>query len=229
MNTPGFLLAIAAASGLTTAAHADLLYTFDTSAAPVDGAGFVGGTFSWNSSLQAVQQTATAGGWTLGGAGPKFEFSWPSGGTMQGIANGGLGRVSFDLRVAANSSFTVGGWADWDWYQLHFAGNSDGSAGWTQDGVYGPNPVNTNFHPNDPDQVWHFDLSFGDMGWQPGDTWFQVFFGSNSDAAKPVQFLIDNIRVYEVPEPSSLALAVLGGAILLNCRRAEKSASRPLN
>lgn len=91
--------------------------------------------------------------------------------------------------------------------------------GGRKDAVYGPNPVNTNYHPTDTDHTWHFDLSFADMGWQAGDSWFQVFFGSNSDAARPVQFLVDNIRVYEVPEPTSLALAGLGAAMLLILRR----------
>ena len=127
--------------------------------------------------------------------------------------------ISFDLIVSATQTFNVGGWEDWNWYQLHFAGNSDGTQGWTQDPPSGANPVNTNYHPTDPDLTWHFDFSFAEMGWQPGDTWFQVFFGANSDSAKPVQFLIDNIRIYEVPEPGTFALAGLGAAVLLILRR----------
>lgn len=205
--------------GVATAANADLLYTFDTDANPIDGAGFNGGTFAWNSTYQAVQQTATAGGWTMGGAGPKFEFGWPAQQTMQAIANSGAGRISFDLILSQTASFALGGWAEWDWLQIHFAGNSGGAMGWTQDPVYGPNPVSGNYHAADTDRTFHFDLSFAEMGWEPGDQWFQVFFGSNSDGAKPLQFLVDNLRVYEVPEPGTAAIAGLGLAALLALRR----------
>ena len=212
-----YLLIAAVAVGMNTGAHADLLYTFDTGSSAGDGAGFNGGTFAWSSLYQNVQHTGTAGGWNMGGSGPKFEFSWPVQTTVATYANDPNAHVAFDLSVNA-SSFAVGGWADWDWYQLHFAGNSDGSAGWTQDAGDG-NPVDTNYHPATPDGSWHFDLTFAQVGWQPGDSWFQLFFGSNSDGAKPVQFYVDNIHVYSVPEPSTFALAGLGAAALLIFRR----------
>jgi hypothetical protein len=211
-------LIAAAALGCIASANADLLYTFDSGPTGADGGAFTGGTFAWSSAYHAVQSTGASGGWNLGGAGPKFEFGWPAQTTMQTIANGGNGRVSFDLFVSANSSFSIGGWADWDWFQLHFAGNSDGAHGWTQD-AGGPNPVDTNFHPTDSDRTWHFDMTFAQVGWEAGDAWFQLFLGANSDGAKPVQFYVDNIRVYEVPEPGTLALAGLAGAALLIFRR----------
>lgn len=213
-------LIVAAATGLVAPANADLLYTFDTGAVGGDGGGFNGGTFAWDAGSQAVKHTGASGGWNLGGSGPKFEFGWPVQTTVATIANGGNGRVSFDISVNA-SSFALGGWADWDYYQLHFSGNSDGSMGWTQDPPSGANPVDTNYHPATPDGSWHFDFSFAQMGWQPGDGWFQIFFGSNSDGSRPVQFSLDNIRVYEtaVPEPGSAALLGLGTTAMLFFRR----------
>ena len=202
-----------------TSARADLTYNFATGASGSDGGGFNGGTFTWSSTLQAVQFTGTAGGWTMGGAGPKFEFGWPSQSTMQTMAAAGNARLSFDLSLNA-SSYTVGSWANGSWYQLHVAGNSDGSQGWTQDPPSGANLVSGSYNPSSPNGNWHFDFSFAQMGWQSGDTWFQIFFGANSDAANPLQFYIDNITAYQpVPEPATFSLLGLGAVALWIRRR----------
>ena len=190
---------------------AGLSYTFDSGAQ-----GFQNG--AWSSTRQAFQATSAAGGWTMGsGGGPMKEFNLGTEQTdMQALANTGLGRISFSLFVDG-SSWTPGlpGW-----YQLHFAGNSDGALGWTQDPPAGGNPVNTNHAADDnATYAYNFDFSFAQMGWQPGDSWFQIFFGANSDGANPVKFYIDNVNVYSVPEPSVIALAGLGGAALLFLRR----------
>jgi PEP-CTERM motif len=209
------LAAVLCILGIARANAASLLYTFDTSAAGADGGAFNAGNYAWSSAYQAVQATDTAGGWTMGsGGGPQFEFGWPSQSTVQTIATAGDGRVSFDLFVDANSF--VGTWADGDWYQLHFAGNSNGG-GWTQD-AGGSNPVDTNYHPGTGGN-WHFDESFAQMGWTTSATWFQLEFGANSASGHSVQFYIDNIQVYEVPEPATCALIGLGTAGLLIFRR----------
>jgi len=202
---------------LTAGAQAaDLLWTFDSGLPTADGT-FTGGTVGWNSILKAAQYTGTASGWTMGGDGPRFEFTGTSQATMQAIANAGDGRISFDLTVSTSASFNSGGWASGDWYQVHFAGNSAG--GWTQDPApYGPNPITGSYNSSNPDQTLHVDLPFSAMGWGPGDQWFQVFFGANS-ATKPLQFTIDNIHVSEVPEPGVLAIAGLGLGGLLILRR----------
>ena len=221
-----YLLASVAVLAVSTCGGADLLYTFDTGSSGADGGGFNAGTYAWSSTYQAVQQTLTSSGWTMGsGGGPGFEFSWPSQTTMQAIANAGDGRVSFDMFVN-QSSFTVGTWADWDWYQFHFAANSDGSIGWQQDdsNILGHNAFDGNYdagispHGGNNQSV-HFDLGFAQMGWQPGDSYFQLAFGSNSGGNDAVQFYVDNIHVYEVPEPSMFALAGLGAMGLLISRR----------
>jgi hypothetical protein len=108
------------------------------------------------------------------------------------------------------------------WYQLVYAANSD-TGGWRQnaglpgdvyDGTYdatGANGGNVHETP--------VDVSFAALGWIPGTQWFQLFFGSNSDNANAVQFYIDPLSVYYVPEPSTLALAGLGAVGLLMFRR----------
>ena len=197
---------------------ADLQWTFDSALPSADGT-FTGGTVGWNSTYQAAQYTGTASGWTMGGDGPKFEFTGTSQTAMQQIANAGNGHISFDLTVSTTASFNSGGWTAGDWLQVHFAGNSDGAHGWTQDPApYGPNPISGNYTPASPDMTLHVDLPFSALGWDPGDNWFQLFLGANSDT-KPVQFLVDNIHVSQVPEPSVLALGGLAAGVLLILRR----------
>lgn len=126
---------------------------------------------------------------------------------MQNLANSGLGRISFTLSVDG------GTWTPGvaQWFQLHYAGNSDGASGWTQN-AGGGNPVDA-WHNADDNTLysWSFDHSFAQMGWHAGDTWFQINFGSNSDGAAPVKFYLDDVHVYAVPEPTALALLGLGG------------------
>jgi hypothetical protein len=214
MKSRTILITIAAALGLCASASADLIYTFNTD---------IGSDFTQNAAWSAhlggtAQSTMTNGGWTLG-SGLKKEFSSQAGGgvanqqtTMQGYANAGNYRVAFDMMVDG-TSFPVAGS---DWYQFQVAGNSDGTAGWTQ-----VNTVTGLWH-NDGDQTllsWHVDESFVDMGWQPGDSWFQIYFGVQSGAI-PVDYYIDNLTVYQaVPEPSMFAVAGLGAAVLLVFRR----------
>src|SRR5262249_37923376 len=147
--TRHFLIALAAL-GLTATANAQLNFTFDT-----DAQGFNNG--AWSPSHQAVQQNLAAGGWTLGSSVPHgFDYASGQQLPMQALASSGLGRVSFDLSVDG-SSFTP---ALAGWFQLHFSGNSDGAAGWTQD-AGGGNPVDS-WHNADDNATysWHFDNSF---------------------------------------------------------------------
>jgi len=219
-----FFLSTAAILGLATSASADLLYTFDSdTSGGTQGGAFNGGSYTWSSVFGgAVQHTGTTGGWTVGGSGPKFEFNWPAQSTMQSILNtwGNTGvYLYFDLMVSSDWSFNYGTWAEWDWYELHWAGNSDGISGWTEDRIHGvqTTPVRTNYHLSDPDLCWHFAIELVDLGWAQGDTWFQIFFGSNSGGDDAVQFYIDNITWG--PEPSSFALLGLGAATLYLFRR----------
>jgi hypothetical protein len=211
MKAPRTLI-VAGVLGLCASANADLLYTFDTTIGP----DFTQG--SWSGNLGGVaQSTNTTGGWNLGSS-LKKEFSYQAGGgaanqqtAMQGYANAGNYHVSFDLKVDG-TSFPVAGA---NWYQIIYAGNSDGTANWTQVQVPGP----SNHNAGDAAlYTWHVDSSFAAIGWQPGDTWFQLYFGSNSDAANPVNFYIDNLIV-AVPEPGIASLLGLGAALLVTLRR----------
>jgi hypothetical protein len=206
-------LVVAGALGLCSSASADLLYGFDTTLGP----DFTG-NMAWSSHLGGTAQaTATAGGWTLGG--PRKEFSYQAGGgaanqqtAMQGYANAGNYHVSFDLSVDGTSFPSAGAY----WYQIIMAGNSDGSASWTQVTIPGPSWHNA---ADAALYTWHVDSTFAALGWQPGDTWFQLYFGGNSDAANPINYYVDNLAVYAVPEPGIAALLGLGSVALLTFRR----------
>jgi hypothetical protein len=207
-------LILAGVLGLCASASADLLYNFDTTIGPD-----VTQNATWSSRLGGVlQSTMTNGGWTLGN-GPRKEFSYQAGGgvanqqaAMQGYANAGNYHLAFDLKVDGASWPVAGS----DWYQFQIAGNSDGSSGWTQTDAV------TGLWHNDGDatvNTWHVDKTFAALGWQPGDSWFQLYFGVQSGTV-PVNYYVDNLTVYAaVPEPSALALAGLGLATLLALRR----------
>jgi hypothetical protein len=223
MKAAKTLITTIAALGLCASASADLLYTFDTDLEGVQLAQWVSpGPAGWAGG-PVFTSVNTAGGWTLGsGGGPYKEFSWTPGGgvtvqqlEMRRLAGLGNSRLAFDVVVDGTSFTGPAG----QWFQIHYAGNSGGAANWTQAQVPGPSWHN----PGDPALYsWHVDASFTSVGWDVDDGtggWFQLFWGANSDAANPIRFYIDNLRLYEVPEPGTLALAGLGAAVLLLFRR----------
>ena len=196
------------AAGVNSPARADLCDPFfpDPWGLPC-----ITGAWTWDSTYQAVQVTAATGGWTLGsGNGVRFEFCWPVQTNLQAYANCGCCRLSFDISVH-DSSFLVGNWSDGDWYQIHYAANSDGNQGWVEDGG---GFVSTDYSTSGPnDHTWHFDLSFAQLGWEPGDTWFQLFFGANTALDDALQFYVANICARCVP--GNLAIQPAGESVVL--------------
>ena len=220
MKSSKTLLIVTAALGLCASASADLTYTFNS-----DAQGFQ--NVSWQATQPAgwagvpgsIMQTHTAGGWQM----PLTkEFSWgPGGGNanqqleMQALANlGANAHLSFDVMVNG-TSFPAGVAG---WFQFNVVGNSDGTVGWTQkENLF---TVSGWHNANDATLVtMHIDQPFSYFGWQPGDSWFQFYTGANSEAAFPVNFYLDNLTAYAVPEPSLFAVAGLGAAVLLVFRR----------
>jgi hypothetical protein len=221
MKLPKTLLTIVTVAGLTAAANADLSYTFNADAEGFQNVSWQAAAPVGGSGIPTVQQTHTAGGWQML---LTKEFSWgPGGGNanqqleMQALANQGANaHLSFDVMVDG-TSFPAGAGV---WYSFNVVGNSDGAAGWTQ--IEHLFTAGGEWHnPDDPTLfTQHIDLTFGQLGWQPGDTWFQFYTGANSDGAYPVNFFLDNLTAYAIiPEPTSFALAGLGAVALLIFRR----------
>lgn len=201
-----------------TTAQADLFYNFNTDADGFQNVAWTPGPAGWPGA-PALKQTHTAGGWQMQ---MTKEFAWSAGGgsanqqlEMQALANlGANAHFAFDVMVDG-TSFPAGAAT---WFQFSVVGNSDGSAGWTQNqDLFTP----ANWHnADDPTLITlHVDQPFSYFGWQPGDQWFQFWTGANSIADVPVNFYLDNVVAYAVPEPSALGLVGLGIALSLRRRR----------
>jgi hypothetical protein len=212
LKTLGFLGVVGA-----TSAQADLVYTFNTDAEGFQNVAWNSGPLGW-AGAPSIKQAHTAGGWQMA---LTKEFGWEAGGgsanqqiEMQNLANLGNAHLGFDL-IIDGTSFPAGAAT---WFNFNVVGNSDGSAGWTQkENLF----TVSGWHDADDATLisMHVDQPFSFYGWQPGDTWFQLWTGVNSDDAVPVNFYLDNVVAYAVPEPSALALAALGVTLLINRRR----------
>jgi PEP-CTERM motif len=213
LKTLGFLGVVGA-----TSAQANLVYSFGTGVEGFQNVTWDSGPLGW-AGAPSIKQTHTAGGWQMQLT-KEFDFNAGGGAAdqqveMQNLANfGDNAHLAFDLMVDG-TSFPAGAQT---WFNFNVVGNSDGSAGWTQrENLF----TASGWHnADDPTLIsMHIDQVFSFYGWQPGDTWFQLHTGANSDGAVPVNFYIDNVVAYAVPEPSALALAALGATLLISRRR----------
>jgi len=222
MKTSSFkiLFSLAAAIGVSASANADLLYTFD-SAIP----GGWGGTYAWSAGpagwagAGSLKSINTTGGWQDWHQ--TYNAPWSDGAlspqpTLTAMAAAGNAALSFDI-VVDGTSFAPG---VSDWYNLTFAANSDSGA-WTQfENILG---ASAPWHDSGDSamHVTHLNYTFAQLGWSKpltSATWFQLNFAANSGAS-PIDYYIDNVNFYTVPEPTTLTLLGLGAAALLMFRR----------
>jgi len=210
------LVTLTASLGITAAAYGGLFYSFPTDVEGFQNVAWRGAEpAGWPGLPGGIQQIHTAGGWQMQ---LTKEFSWgPGGGSpnqqleMQAVANfGNNAHLSFDVMING-TSFPPSTAA---WYSFNVVGNSDGTAGWTQTEHHFT--VAGEWHNAGDATLFsqHVDMTFGQLGWQPGDTWFQFWTGANSDGAVPVNFFLDNVAVSVVPEPAIASLMGLGALLL---------------
>jgi len=207
------LVCALAAAGTMSAKAADLFFDFSSgqdgfTLSPLYGLGTPAG---WSGG-QALKMNFTSGGWQNNEV---KEFSFSQGqADMQALANAGNSRISLDV-IADGTSYpnNIGNWS-----VFILTGNSDAvNGGWTQHQI---ELVPGGWRNADDTSmvVLHIDQPFTYMGWGPGDPWFKMALGSNSNPG-PANFYVDNIRLYAVPEPTILGLAGIGALALLLRRR----------
>jgi hypothetical protein len=207
--------ALAVVLAIGASANAQLSLTFDSDVQGFqDNVQWVSGVAGWPGG-GVIQQSLDVGGWTMGDPlhGPAKQYNWNEGQQeIQQIVAAGNGWLHFDVLMDGTSFPNNVG----TWFQVNMAGNSE--HGWTQlsDILAGQpnagwrNAGDTNLY------TWHADVDFTWLNWTAGATWYQLYFGTNSDADKPVKFYLDNVII--TPEPTA-GLLLLSGLLLARRRR----------
>lgn len=125
------------------------------------------------------------------------ESGWGAG-TM--VAYSGV--MSFDLYT--------GNFTDWNWWGVAF--NYDGN--WYQNWA----STSSSFTGADGRTWTHFEVPYT-INAAVGTSYFAMGLAENAGSIAGQTFYIDNFQVQAVPEPGTMALAVMGGAALLLFRR----------
>lgn len=233
MKKTMYLTGLLAVSAVLVASAQSSLYTTTNDFGQFNGgAGTVSSDYySVSSTVNGIGNSSNPGG--TGGVG-----------SLQLTASGGWGQWSAGsdfpgMTAAAFSALSLGSTRPWSPESGYGAGTMLASSGTMTFDLYGGNFTDWNWWGITLNYDGHFDTFFASTSSNftgaDGNTWTHYvipyttsaaslsYFGMgiafNTGSIANETFYVDNFQVAPVPEPSSMALAAMGGAALLFFRR----------